>query len=49
MTGALKYAKRNCVDQIESLQILMLEKCTVPLKEWMAASIISAPTAEKIT
>ena len=39
MTGVLKYAERKCVAQIGSLQILTAEKCTVPLKEWMAGSI----------
>ena len=36
----MKYAERKCVDQIGSLQILTSEKCTLPLKEWMAASIL---------
>ena len=40
MTGVLKYAERKCVSQTGSLQILMSEKCTVPLKKWMAGNIL---------
>ena len=42
----------KCVGQIGSLQILTSEKCTVPLKKGMAASIqeiITVHTAERIT
>ena len=40
VTGVLKYAERKCIAQIGSMQILASEKCTVPLKEWMAASTL---------
>ena len=40
MAGILKYPERKYVGQIGSLQILPLEKCTVPLKEWMPVSIL---------
>ena len=52
MVTVLKYAERKCVCQIGSLHILTSEKCTVPLKKWMPASIlriIIVPTAERIT
>ena len=48
-TGVLKYAERKCVGRIEWLQILTSEKCTVPLKEWMTASIlVITPFKERI-
>ena len=34
----LKHAEKNSVGKIGRLQILTSEKCTVPLKECMAAS-----------
>ena len=39
-TSVLKYAERKCVGRTGWLQILKSEKCTLPLKEWMAASIL---------
>ena len=52
MTDVLKYAEKNCIGQIGSLQFLTSEKCTVPLKEGMATSglrKIMLPTAERIS
>ena len=40
MTGVLKYAERKCIGRIGPLQILTPEKCTVPFKEWMPASVL---------
>ena len=39
-TSVLKYAERKCFGRTGWLQILKSEKCTLPLKEWMAASIL---------
>ena len=40
MTGVLEYAERKYVGTIGWLQILTSEKYTLPLKEWVAASIL---------
>ena len=40
VTGIMKYTEKKCVSKIGSLQILTSEKYTLPLKEWMAASIL---------
>ena len=40
MTGVLKYPQSKCVGKPGFLQTLTSEKCTVPLKEWMAAIIL---------
>ena len=50
MTGAPKYPERKCVGKIGWLQILTLEKCTVPLKECeYSVEIIIVCLKESIT
>ena len=40
VTGALKYAERKYIGKIGWLKVLTSEKSTIPLKEWMTASIL---------
>ena len=40
VVGVLKYSERKWDEKSGWLQILTSEKCTVPLKEWMTASIL---------
>ena len=47
LPGVLKYDERKCVGKIGWLRNLTSAKCTVPLKEWMAASIM-VPLKERI-
>ena len=41
LIDVLKYTKTKCVDKIGWIQILMSEKCTVFLEEWMAVQLFS--------
>ena len=47
MACFLKYAAKKCIDKNRWLQTLTSEKCTVPLKDWMAASILILPLKER--